>query len=155
MPTGEVGALVYNDAKRHLVELGAEQMKSLKYRSFLIALVSILLMSVCRADDVVVTISSATAGHDKRTGRPVLNLTFAEASMERLRSFGAVNVGKMVEFRADGRVALRTVIREPLLGGEVQISDPSWTDQAVIELARQLSEAPKGEIELRPPSPSN
>ena len=72
-----------------------------------------------------------------------------------LRSFGAVNVGKMVEFRADGRVALRTVIREPLLVGEVQISDPSWTDQAVIELARQLSEAPKGEIELRPPSPSN
>ena len=130
-------------------------MKSLEYRSFLIAQASLLLVSVCRADEVTVVISGATAGHDKRTGRPVLNLIFAEASKERLRRFSADNLGKMIEFRADGRVALSPVIREPLLSREVQINNPSWTDQAVIELARQLSEAPKGEIELRSSSPSD
>jgi len=31
-----------------------------------------------------------------------------------------------------------------------QISDNGWTDQTVIDLAQQLSKAPKGEIEIRP-----
>lgn len=138
------------------VELfGAEQMKPSKCRSVLIAVASLLLMSACRADEIVVAISSATAGHDKRTGKPLLNLSVTEASQERLRSFGADNLGKMVEFRADGRVVLRTLIRTPLSVRFLQINDPSWTDQAVIELARQFSEAPRGEIELRPSSPSN
>jgi hypothetical protein len=60
----------------------------------------------------------------------------------------------MVEFRVDGRVVLRSVLREPLAGVQAQISDPSWTDRAMIDLAQQLSEAPKGEIELRPSSSS-
>ncbi len=85
----------------------------------------------------------------------MLNLVFTEASKERLRIFNADNLGQMVEFRVDGRVVLRPVIREPVLGVQVRISDPSWTDQAVIDLAQQLSNAPKGEIELRPSSSSN
>src|ERR1700743_127214 len=99
-------------------------MKSLKCPSLLIALASLLLISVCRAAEIVVVISSATAGHDKRTEKPVLNLRFTEVSKEQLRSFSADNLGKMVEFRVDGRVVLSTVIREPLQFGTVQINDP-------------------------------
>jgi hypothetical protein len=154
-PAGEVAALVYNDAECLLVQLGAEQMKSLKCRSLLIALVSLLRISGCMADEAVVVLNSATAGHDKRTGKPVLNLTFAETSKERLRIVSAENLGKRVEFRVDGRVVVSSVVREPIEFGHIQINDPSWTDQVVIELARQFSEAPKGEIELRPSPPSN
>jgi preprotein translocase subunit SecD len=129
-------------------------MKSLRCRSFLIAFISLLLISGCWADELVV-LSSATAGHDDRTGRPLLKLIFAEASKERLRIFGAENLGQMVEFRVGGRVVLRPVLREPLAGEQAQISDPSWTEQAVMDVAQQLSKAPKGEIELGPSSSSN
>jgi preprotein translocase subunit SecD len=130
-------------------------MKSLKCRSFLIALTSLLLISGCIADELVVVLSGATADHDLRTGRPVLRLIFADASKEKLRVFGADNVGQKVEFRVDGRLILKSVLREPLAGGTVQISDPSWTDQVVVDLAQQLSKAPKGEIEIRPSSSSD
>jgi len=130
-------------------------MKPLKRRSLLFALVGLSWISACMADEAVVVLKSATAAHDKRTGRPVLNLTFAETSKERLRVVCADNLGKRVEFRVDGHVVVGPVIREPIEFAHLQISDPNWTDEAVIELARQFSSAPKGEIELRPSSPSN
>jgi len=130
-------------------------MKSLKCRSLLIALTSLLLISGCIADELVVVLSGATADHDHRTGRPVLKLIFADASNEKLHVFGADNVGQKVEFRVDGRLILKPVLREPLAGGTVQISDPSWTDQVVVDLAQELSKAPKGEIEIRPSSSSD
>jgi preprotein translocase subunit SecD len=107
------------------------------------------------ADELVVVLSGATADHDQRTGKPILKLIFAEASKEKLRIFGADNVGQKVELRVDGRVVVRSVIREPLAGGTLQIYDPSWIDEAVIDLAQQISKAPKGEIELRPSSSSD
>jgi len=59
-------------------------MKSLKCRSVLIALVGLLWISGCMADELVVVLNSARLrlGHDKRTGKPVLNLIFAETSKE-------------------------------------------------------------------------
>jgi hypothetical protein len=52
-------------------------MKSLRLRSRLIAMASLLWISGCMADELTVVLDGATAGHDKRTGRPVLNLAFA------------------------------------------------------------------------------
>lgn len=122
-------------------------------QSLRIALTSLLLISGCLADELVV-LDSATAGHDERTGKPILKLIFAETSRERLPSIWTENIGQMVELRVDGRVVLSPVLREPLAGLHMQIIDPDWTDQAVIDLAQQLSNAPKGEIELRPVSSS-
>ncbi len=130
-------------------------MKAFKRRSLLIALASLSWISTCMADEAVVVLKSATATHDKRTGKPVLNLTFAETSKERLRTVCADNLGKRIEFRVDGHVVVGSVIREPIESAHIQISDPTWTDEAAIELARQFSSAPKGEIALRPsPSPN-
>jgi hypothetical protein len=129
-------------------------MKSLVRRSVLIALASLVWISGCTADELIVVLNSALADHDKRTGKPVLNLIFAEASKDRLLTFSAANLGQMVELRTDGRVVLKSVIREPL-GIRFQVSNPDWTDEAAIELARQLSSAPKGEVEFRPSSKSN
>jgi hypothetical protein len=127
-------------------------MKTLKCRSLLIALTSLLWVSVCLADGVVVVLDSATVGHDQRTKQPILRLIFA--SKERFRTVSADNLGEKVDFLVSGRVVLTSVIREPLSGGQIEISDQSWTDQDVVEFARQFSEAPKGEIEIRRSFPS-
>ena len=102
-------------------------MKSLKCRSVLIALVGLLWISGCMADELVVVLNSARLGHDKRTGKPVLNLIFAETSKERLRIVSADNLGNKVEFRVDDRVVLTTVIREPITFARMQINDPSFS----------------------------
>jgi preprotein translocase subunit SecD len=126
----------------------------LNCRLVLIALASLFWISACMADELVAVLNSATAGHDERTGKPVLNLVFAEVSKVRLRTFFADNLGQRVDLRIGGRVVLSSVVREPL-DVHVQLSNPDWTDEAATELARQLSEAPKGEVELRPSSSSN
>lgn len=130
------------------------EMTLLNSRRVLIALASLLWISGCMADELMVVLNSATAGHDERTGKPVLNLVFAETSKERLRAFSTANLGQRVELRADGRVVLKSVIREPL-GVGFQVSDPDWTDETAIDLAQQLSKAPNGQVELRPASLSN
>jgi hypothetical protein len=123
-------------------------MRSPYRRSILIGLASLLWISGGSATELPVVLKSATAGHDKRTGKPLLNLVFAETSIERLRVFYAANLGEQVELRAGGRTVLRSVIREPITGVHTEVSDPDWTDQSVIDLVRQLSDAPGGEVEF-------
>ncbi|MGJ4906078.1 SecDF P1 head subdomain-containing protein [Bradyrhizobium sp. HKCCYLS2058] len=101
------------------------------------------------AEQIVVPLVGAVADHDQRTGRPILRLSFAEASNEKMRNFGNNHAGEKVEFCLHGRVLFMPVLREPMSAGTAQISDPSWTDQVVLELAKQLSDMPAGEIEIR------
>jgi len=124
-------------------------MRSFNRRLFLIALLSLPSISVSRADGMIVMLSGATADHDERTGKPVLKLIISETSRQKLRTFSTENVGEKVELRVAGNVILTPVLREPL-ASEIQVSDVDWTDQTVIDLAQKLSNAPKGEIELRP-----
>ena len=130
-------------------------MKLLKGRSLLIAMASLLWISGCMADELTIVLSSAIASHDKRTEKPVVSLNFPKASYEPLLKWSHDNVGKMIELLVDGQVVRRTMLREPLYGGQLVFSDPDWTDQAANDLVRQISKAPKGEIELRSSSQSN
>jgi preprotein translocase subunit SecD len=102
------------------------------------------------ADGITVILDGATADHDQRTGNAVLKLMFAKSSRDRLRAFGAENIGQKFELRVAGNVILTPVLREPLSGTTFQISDISWTDHTVIDLAQKLSTAPNRKIELRP-----
>ena len=124
-------------------------MKSCTSQTLLIALATVLWISGCMAEQVVVPLVGAVADRDQRTGSPMLKLTFQEASKEKLRNFGNNHVGQKVEFCLHGQVLFTPVLREPMLGGTAQISDPSWTDQTVLELAKQLSDNPTAEIEIR------
>jgi preprotein translocase subunit SecD len=125
-------------------------MGSFSRRSFLIALISLLSISASVADGIIVMLEGATADHDQRTGSPVVKLVFAETSKDKLRGFGAANLGQKVELRVAGNIIFTGVLREPLSGTTIQISDIGWTDQTVIDLAQKLSTTPKGEVELRP-----
>jgi preprotein translocase subunit SecD len=129
-------------------------MRPFNRRFFLIALASLLSISVSAADGMIVAFSSATTDHDKR-GNPVLRLIFSEASGERLRTFSTENIGQKVELRVAGNLIFTPVLREPLMGSTVEIWNVGWTDQTVADLAQKLSNAPNGEIEFRPSSPPN
>jgi preprotein translocase subunit SecD len=125
-------------------------MGSFSRRSFLIACISLLSISVSVADGITVMLDGATADHDQRTGNPIVKLMFAETSREKLRAFSAANLGQKFEIRVAGNVIFTPVLREPLSGTTFQISDIGWTDRTATDLAQKLSTAPKEEIELRP-----
>jgi hypothetical protein len=134
---------------------GAEQMRLLKGRSLLIALASLLWISGCMADELTLALSRAEATHDKRTGKPIVDLAFAKASSEPLHKWSQDNVGKTIELLVDGQVVYRGKLREPMYGPHFSISGDDWTDEATNDLVRQISKTPNGEIELRSSSQSN
>ena len=57
------------------------------------------------------------------------------------------NVGRTTEFRVDGRVVMKPVIREPLLAGVFEISGRFDMTEAK-DIARKLSSGAKIEIEV-------
>lgn len=130
-------------------------MKACKGRSLLIVLASLLWISGAMADSLTIVLSGTDASHDKRTGKPVVSLTFPRASSEPLLKWSKENVGKMLELLVDGQVVHRSMLREPLYGGHLQINNPDWTDEAANDLVRQISKTPDGQVELRLSSQSN
>jgi preprotein translocase subunit SecD len=67
-------------------------------------------------------IASAHATLDQRAKVPVVTIKLSKSSARILGEFSSRNIGKMTEFRAAGQVLMKPVIREPLLGGSMQIS---------------------------------
>ena len=57
------------------------------------------------------------------------------------------NVGRTTEFRVDGRVLMKPVIREPLLAGVFEISGHYSLNEAK-DIAQRLSSGGKIEVEL-------
>jgi preprotein translocase subunit SecD len=47
----------------------------------------------------------------------------------------------------NGTAIMSSVIREPIMGGSIQISDDSWTEEETKSLTSQLS-APDAKLEL-------
>ncbi|HRF08004.1 MAG TPA: hypothetical protein PL193_05070 [Xanthobacteraceae bacterium] len=59
---------------------------------------------------------------DRRIGQPVLAIVIAKESSVVLAQLTRDNIGRKVELRVDGKVLSAPVIREPILGTELQIS---------------------------------
>ncbi len=100
------------------------------------------------AEPLVLEVESAAAGYDQRTGEPIVTFRMTRESG---RAFGELtknNVGRPMELRVDGQVLMKPVIREPVLGGSLQISG-EFTPQAAKELAaRLLAGASKLKVEV-------
>jgi hypothetical protein len=60
-------------------------------------------------------LSSALAGRDPRSGRPILTVTVTAASTQALHDLSAGNIGRKAEMRTDGKTVITTVFREPLV----------------------------------------
>jgi preprotein translocase subunit SecD len=76
----------------------------------------------------------AGAGFDQRTGEPVVNFRFDSRGAQRFAEVTRANVGKPFAIVLDGKVLSAPVIREPITGGQGQISG-SFTVQAANDLA--------------------
>jgi preprotein translocase subunit SecD len=111
---------------------------------------SIWSISLASAQPVVLEVARAEARFDQRTNAPIVAITLTEASARLFGEFTAKNVGRMTELRVDGRVVSRLVIREPILGGQLQISGQLTVEEAR-DIADRLSRgAAKVEVEVVP-----
>lgn len=108
-------------------------------RRLLIASACVLWTTAAFAQPATLEITHAEVAYDQRTSRPLVVVTFTEAAGETFARFTAQNVGKLVEFRVDGRSVLKTYIREPIMGRRGQITADS--EENARHMAERLSRA--------------
>jgi protein-export membrane protein SecD len=81
---------------------------------------------------------NASGGFDQRTGQPVVNFTFDTRGATEFGNVTKVNVGRPFAIVLDNKVISAPVIREPILGGQGQISG-NFTLQTANDLAVLLN----------------
>lgn len=74
------------------------------------------------AQSASLTVVAAKVETDKLTSQPVLAIRIAKESSVVLAQLTRDHIGRKVELRVDGKVLSAPVIREPILGTELQIS---------------------------------
>jgi len=116
----------------------------------LAAITGLLLTAPCIAEPLALEITSASAGFDQRTGRPILKFTLAGVSKQAMHYLSINNIGEKFELLIDGKRVLTSFIREPL-SGSVQISGSDLTPERIQELVAELSK-PNARIEIDTPS---
>ena len=82
-------------------------------------------------------LADAQPGFDSRTGEPVINFRFNQSGARKFASFTKDHVGQPFAIVLDGKVLSAPVVREPILGGQGQISG-SFTVESSNTLAVQL-----------------
>jgi preprotein translocase subunit SecD len=116
-------------------------------RAGLIAMAGLLLVTAAGAEPLSLDIREAHVDRDRRTGAAVVSVTLTEGSKAAFGRFSQDNVGHRVELRVDGKPIVALVIREPILGGSLQMS--GTFDAAAV--AERLSKgAGKIEAEILP-----
>jgi len=83
-------------------------------------------------------IESAAAVLDERIKVPAVTFRLTERSGRLFAEFTKNNIGRVIEIRVDGKAVMRPVIREPILGGSVQITG-NLTLQDAKDLADRLT----------------
>jgi preprotein translocase subunit SecD len=101
---------------------------------------------IAPADPLLFDVARAELAFDQRTGEPLVSFRFTPESARRFAEFTQRNVGHVAEMRVDGKVLSRPVIREPITGGNGQISGHLSAQEAQ-DLAARLTGGTKLEIE--------
>jgi len=83
-------------------------------------------------------IASAAPSLDARTKEPVVTFRLTDRSGRLFAEFTGNNIGRTIEIRIDGKAVMRPIIREPILGGSVQITG-GFTLQDAKDLADRLN----------------
>jgi preprotein translocase subunit SecD len=74
------------------------------------------------AERIRLEVASAALGYDQRTNEPLITFRMTEASQKLFAEITTKNVGRPMAFIVDGKVLMKPVIREPILGGSGQIA---------------------------------
>jgi preprotein translocase subunit SecD len=119
-----------------------------RWHRALLAVILLVVPYVAASEPLAIGLVRASLGFDQRTGDPIVNFVMTPASGRAFADLTGKNVGKPTEFRVDGRVVMKPVIREPILGGSVQISGSFSADEARALAERLSSGAGKFEVEV-------
>ena len=94
-----------------------------------------------------IEVKVANTRADLQTKKPIIFIKLTEESKRLMAEMTKKNVGRATEFRVDGRVVMKPVIREPLLAGVFEITGRFDMTEAK-DIARKLSSSVKIEIEV-------
>jgi preprotein translocase subunit SecD len=94
-----------------------------------------------------IEVKVADARIDPQTKQSIIFVKLTEESKRLIAEMTQKNVGKATEFRVDGRVLMKPVIREPLLAGVFEISGNFSLNDAK-DIAKRMSSGTKIEVEV-------
>lgn len=77
-------------------------------------------------------LADAKAGFDQRTNEPIVSFTFDSTGARQFGDITKANVGRPFAIVLDGKVLTAPVIREPILGGQGQISGNFTPQEATV-----------------------
>ena len=107
--------------------------------------VAMLSAGSATAQPLSLEVVEARLAYDQRTGQALITIKFSEAARAQFARLTTENVARAIEMRVDGKTYLRTIIREPIIGGSGQIV--TETEAQAKELAARLS-SPGAKIEI-------
>ena len=111
-------------------------------------LAPIWLIATASAESLVLEIVQAELAYDQRTREPIVVYRLTELSKRLFADFTTRNIGRKTELRVDGRIVMKPVIRQPILGGSGQLSGQFSLDEAKDIAARLSSGTGKFEVEV-------
>ena len=104
--------------------------------------------SVNASEVLAIEIKVADARVDPQTKKSVIFVKLTDESKRLVAEMTTKNVGKSTEFRVDGRVLMKPVIREPLLAGVFEISGNHSLNEAKDIAKRMTTSGAKIEIAI-------
>jgi preprotein translocase subunit SecD len=96
---------------------------------------------------LLIEVKMAETRADKQTNQAIIFVKLTDESKRLIAEMTQKNIGRATEFRVDGRVVMKPVIREPILGGVFEISGRFDMKEAK-DIAQRLSSGTKIEVEL-------
>ena len=84
---------------------------------------------------------------DLQTKQAIIFVKLTEESKRLIAELTQKNIGRTTEFRVDGRVVMKPMIREPLLAGVFEITGRFDMTEAK-DIAKRLSSGSKIEVEV-------
>ena len=91
------------------------------------------------AQPIAIEVASAELAFDRRTSEPIITFTMTDASRQVFADYTARNVGRPMAIIVDGKVLMKTVIREPITGGTGQLTG-GFTAATAKALAERVSQ---------------
>jgi preprotein translocase subunit SecD len=96
---------------------------------------------------LLIEVKMAETRADLHTKQAIIFVKLTEESKRLIAELTQKNIGRSTEFRVDGRVVMKPIIREPILAGVFEISGRFDMTEAK-DIARRLSSGSKIEVEL-------
>jgi preprotein translocase subunit SecD len=100
------------------------------------------------AEPFALDIKQVKADVQKPGNEPVVVIVLTEASARIFAEVTSKNVGKAMDVRVDGRSVVKSIVREPILGGTVAISGHLSRSEVDGMMARLSSGSTKLEFEV-------